>query len=116
VTAYTIGGGMPGMTPGAMLRAFEAVPSAEWSPAMAVRQPIAEEALRQQAAALLQHVYRWLEATAPVAPQVLGVVPMLVTAVQLYEAQQYPACLNQVQAAIGVLQQVRWAFPALPPL
>jgi len=41
---------------------------------------------------------------------------MLVIAVQLYEAQQYPACLDQVQSAIGVLQQARWAFPALPPL
>ena len=65
---------------------------------------------------MLQHVYRWLEATAPVAPQVLGVVPMLVTAVALYEAREYPGCLNQVQAAIGVLQQARWTFPTLPPL
>lgn len=92
-------------------------PGAEWSRGpMAARQSAVEEAMRQQAAALLQHTYRWLEATASTAPQVLGVVPMLVTAVQLYEAQQYPASLDLVQAAIGVLQQARWTFPALPPL
>lgn len=98
------------------MRPFEAGPSSAWSVMPVGQQSIAEEALRQQSGALLQHVYRWLEATASVAPQVLGVVPMLVTAVQLYEAQQYPACLDQVQAAIGVLQQARWAFPSLPPL
>jgi hypothetical protein len=111
VTAYTIGA-VPGSPP----RAYEAPPSPEWSPTVPARPPVPEDALRQQAAALLQHVYRWLEATAPVAPQVLGVVPMLVTAVALYEAREYPVCLNQVQAAIGALQQARWTFPNLPPL
>jgi hypothetical protein len=77
---------------------------------------VAEDVLRQQAAAHLQHVYRWLDATATVAPPVVAVVPMLVTAVHLYEAGDYLACLNQVQAASGALQQARLTFPALPPL
>jgi len=77
---------------------------------------LTDEVLRQRAAALLQHVYRWLDASVPVAPDVLDVVPVLVTAVQLYEAQEYPACLDQVQAAMAALRQARWTFPALPPL
>jgi hypothetical protein len=77
---------------------------------------VAQDAMRQQAAALLQHVYRWLEATAPVEPRVLKVVPVLVAAVHLYEAQEYPACLSQVQVATGALQQVRSTLPALAPL
>jgi hypothetical protein len=79
-------------------------------------QAAVDEAMRQQAAALLQHTYRWLETAIPVAPQLSGSVPPLVTAVQLYQAQQYTACLNQVSAVIGSLQQTRWAFPTLPPL
>jgi len=97
-------------------RPFEAAPSGAWSTNMPARSQVPDEALRQQAAALLQHVYRWLEASVPVAPDVLTVVPMLVTAVQLYEAQEYPACLDQVQAAMAALRQARWTFPALPPL
>jgi hypothetical protein len=80
------------------------------------RQPAVDEAMRQQAAASLQHAYRWLETAIPVAPQLSGMVAPLVTAVQLYQAQQYATCLNQVNAVIGSLQQVRWAFPTLPPL
>jgi len=80
------------------------------------RPAVTEDALRQQAAALLQHAYRWLEAAAPIAPQVVTVVPMLVTAVHLYEAGEYPASLNQVQAAIAALKQARLTIPALPPL
>jgi hypothetical protein len=79
-------------------------------------QPAVDEAMRQQAAALLQHAYRWLETTIPMAPQLSGMVSPLVTAVQLYQAQQYAACINQVSAVIGSLQQARWAFPTLPPL
>jgi len=109
MTAYTVGA-----MPGSAARPLETLP--EWSPTIPPRPPVTEDALRQQAAALLQHVYRWLEAAAPIAPQVVAVVPMLVTAVHLYEAGEYPACLNQVQAAIGALQQARAAFPGLPPL
>jgi hypothetical protein len=80
------------------------------------RQPAVDEAMRQQAAASLQHAYRWLETAIPVAPQLSGMVSPLVTAVQLYQAQQYAACLNQVSGVIGALQQARWTFPTLPPL
>lgn len=80
------------------------------------RQPAVDEVLRQQAAALLQHAYRWLEAAIPVAPQLSGMAAPLLTAVQLYQAQHYAACLDQVGAVIGSLRQARWAFPTLPPL
>jgi hypothetical protein len=80
------------------------------------RQPAVDEAMRQQAAALLQHAYRWLETAIPVAPQLSGTVPPLVTAVQLYQAQQYAASLDRASAVINALQQARWAFPTLPPL
>jgi hypothetical protein len=79
-------------------------------------QPATDEPLRQQAAALLQHTYRWLEAAIPDAPQVAAVVPATVTAVQLYEAAQYPACLGQISAVMANLQQARGAFPTLRPL
>jgi hypothetical protein len=78
--------------------------------------PAVQEALRQQAAALIQHTYRWLEAAIPDVPQLSAVVPTMVTAVQLYQAQQYPACLNQITAVIANLQQARGVFPTLRPL
>jgi hypothetical protein len=52
-----------------------------------VGQPTIDEPLRQRAAALLQHTYRWLEAGLPDAPQLSAAVPAVVTAVQLYEAR-----------------------------
>jgi hypothetical protein len=81
-----------------------------------VGQPAVDETLRQQAAALLQHTYRWLEAGLPDAPQLSAVVPAVVTAVQLYEAAQYPACLGQITAVMANLQQARGAFPTLRAL
>src|SRR5262249_12964947 len=94
------------------------------TPAMAVlgpdpvggRQPAVDEAMRQQAAALLQHAYRWLETAIPVAPQLAGTVPPLVTAVQRAQARNSAASLNRASAVISALQQARWAFPTLPPL
>jgi hypothetical protein len=79
-------------------------------------QPAIDEPLRQQAAALLQHTYRWLEAGLPDAPQLAAAVPAVVTAVQLYEAAQYPACLGQITAVMANLQQARGVYPTLRPL
>jgi hypothetical protein len=84
-------------------------------PMTATRVP-AQEAMRHQAAAVLQHTYRWLEAAVPGAPQLSSTIPPLVTAVQLYQAQQYAASLEQASAVIGSLRQARGAFPTLPPL
>jgi hypothetical protein len=75
-----------------------------------------EEALREQAAALLQHTYRWLDAAIADVPQLAGAVPATVAAVQLYEAGQYAPCVNQIGGVLGSLQQARGAFPALPAL
>jgi hypothetical protein len=80
------------------------------------RRPAVDEAMRQQAAAVLQHTYRWLETAIPVAPQLSSTISPLVTAVQLYQARQYAACLDRAGAVIGSLQQARWTFPTLPPL
>lgn len=77
---------------------------------------VAAEAMRQQAAALLQRCYRWLEAAVMVVPQVAGFVPPLVTAVAQYEAQQYDACLMQTAAVITAIRQVQLSVPTLPPL
>jgi hypothetical protein len=81
-----------------------------------VGQPAIDEPLRQEAAALLQHTYRWLEAAVPDAPQLSSAVPAVVTAVQLYEAAQYRACLDQIGAVMANLQQARGVFPTLRPL
>jgi len=78
--------------------------------------PAAEEALREQAAALLQHTYRWLDEAVVDVPQLAGAIPAAVAAVQLYEAEQYGPCVNQIGAVLGTLQQARGAFPALPAL
>ena len=77
---------------------------------------IPAEAKRQQAAALLQHCYRWLESAVPIVPQTAELVPVLVTAVQQYEAQQYDACMAQAVAVVHTVRQLRTAVPALPPL
>lgn len=79
-------------------------------------QPMIEEAQREQAAALLQHTYRWLDEAVVDVPQLADVVPAMVAAVQMYQAGQYSPCLNQITAVVGSLQQARGAFPALPPL
>jgi hypothetical protein len=80
------------------------------------RQPAVDEAMRQEAAAVLQHTYQWLETAIPAAPQLSSIVPSLVTAVQLYQAQRYPASLYQAGAVITSLRQARLALPTLPPL
>jgi len=76
---------------------------------------VAAEAMRQQAAALLQRCYRWLEPAVTVLPQVAGFVPPLVTAVAQYEAQQYDACLAQTSAVIIAIRQLQLSVPTLPP-
>jgi hypothetical protein len=78
--------------------------------------PALEEAIRQRCAAELQRAYRWLEEALPKAPGLSDVVPAMITAVQLYQARQYRACLDEVNAVIANLQQARWAFPTLEPL
>lgn len=81
-----------------------------------VMPPAIEEAIRQRCAAELQRAYRWLEEALPKAPGLSDVVPAMITAVQLYQARQYSACLSEVNAVIANLQQARWAFPTLEPL
>jgi hypothetical protein len=76
----------------------------------------AEEGLREQAAALLQHTYRWLDEAVVDVPALAGAIPATVAAVQLYEAGQFLPCVNQIGAVLGTLQQARGAFPALPAL
>ena len=78
--------------------------------------PAHEEAIRQRCAAELQRAYRWLEEALPKAPVLSDVVPVMITAVQLYQARQYRACLDEVNAVIANLQQARWAYPTLEPL
>ena len=74
------------------------------------------EAMRQPAAATIQRCYRWVEAAAPMLPQVAGLVPVLVTAVQQYAAQQYLPSLQQATTVALAVQQIRAAVPALPAL
>jgi hypothetical protein len=77
---------------------------------------IPAEALRQQAAAVLQHCYRWLESAVPIVPQTGELAPALVAAVQQYEALQYDASLAQALAVVQTVRHLRAAAPALPPL
>jgi hypothetical protein len=68
------------------------------------------EALRQQAAALIQRCYRWLEAAAPAMPRTSALVPAMITAVQQYEARQYTVCLNQAAAVAATIRLWQGSF------
>jgi hypothetical protein len=83
-------------------------------PAM-LNQPTTE-AMRQQAAATIQRLYRWLEAVVPMLPQLGVLVPALVTAVQQYETQQYGPSLQQALVVAQSAQQVQLSVPGLPSL
>lgn len=75
------------------------------------------ELQRQNAAALLQHTYRWVSAASATAPMVAQqAAPMLTLAAQLYEAAEFDAALQQLSGAVMALRQARQAYPALPPL
>jgi hypothetical protein len=74
------------------------------------------EALRCQLAGLLQHTYRWVRAASEVTPAVTRAAPALTVAVQLYDAEQYPAALRQLSGVVSMLRQARQSYPALPPL
>ena len=78
--------------------------------------PPGREAMRYQTAGLLQHSYRWVRAASEVTPAVAQAAPALTVAVQLYNAEQYPAALRQLSGVVGMLHQARLAYPALPPL
>lgn len=66
-----------------------------------------------QCAVTLQQLYSWLQVSLPQAPQVAGIIPPLVQAVQLYRAGQYEACLAQLQAVLGVVNGGRPTVPLL---
>ena len=78
--------------------------------------PVSGEAIRSQAAGLLQHTYGWMRAASEVTPAVTGAAPALTVAVQLYSAEHYPAALRQLSGVVAMLHQARQAYPALPPL
>jgi hypothetical protein len=92
----------PGVFPGPMMATRTGQPSTE--------------VLRQQAAAVIQRCYRWLETVVPAAPQVSFLVTAMITAVQQYEAQQYAACLNQAVAVAETIRHLQSAVPGLPAL
>jgi hypothetical protein len=78
--------------------------------------PPGREAMRYRTAGLVQHTYRWLRAASEVTPAVTRAAPALTVAVQLYDAEQYPAAMSQLSGVVAMLHQARHAYPALPPL
>lgn len=64
-------------------------------------------------AVTLQRLYGWLQASLPQAPQLAGLIPLLVQAVQLYRSGQYEACLAQLQAVLGVVNSGQPTVPLL---
>jgi len=46
----------------------------------------------------------------------VSLMPPLLTAVQLYEAEQYEACLAQTAAVMQVITQLQASIPMLPQL
>ncbi len=69
--------------------------------------------LQAHCAVTLQRLYGWLQASLPQAPQVAGIIPLLVQAVQLYRAGRYDACLAQIQFALGAVTPGRPTVPLL---
>ncbi|MBO4273445.1 MULTISPECIES: hypothetical protein [Microbispora] len=76
-------------------------------------QPAPAAQLQAHCAVTLQQLYEWLQTSIPQAPQVAGVIPLLVQAVQLYRAGRYEACLAQIQYALGVVAPGRPMVPLL---
>jgi len=74
------------------------------------------EARRYQTAGLLLHTYQWVRAASEVTPTVTMAAPALTVAIQLYNAEQYPAAMRQLSGVVAMLHQARQAYPALPPL
>ncbi|WP_204017373.1 hypothetical protein [Sphaerimonospora thailandensis] len=66
-----------------------------------------------QCAVTLQRLYAWLQMSLPQAPQVAGIIPLLVQAVQLYRAGQFEACLAQLQAVLGFVNSGQPTVPLL---
>ncbi|GAA4583704.1 hypothetical protein GCM10023194_21710 [Planotetraspora phitsanulokensis] len=72
--------------------------------------------LQVHCAMSLQQLYAWLQATVPQAPQVAGVVPLVVRAVQLYRAGQHEACVAQIQSVLDSINAGHWsAAPVTRP-
>ena len=78
--------------------------------------PVPAEVQRQRAAAELTRAYRWLDHAMPAVPSVAMLVPGLVTAVSLYTAEQYQACLVQTGTVLQAIAGLRAAQPGLPEL
>ena len=111
-------GGMPAGTPPGMPPGLLPGTGQPMQPALGM--PMAgqpsTEALRQQAAAVIQRCYRWLEAVVPAVPQFATLVPAMITAVQQYEAQQYAVCLSQAITVAETIRQLQATVPGLPAL
>nr|WP_189178509.1 hypothetical protein [Microbispora rosea] len=81
--------------------------------AVATGHPAPVAPLQAHCAVTLQRLYGWLQASLPQAPQVAGVIPLLVQAVQLYRAGRYDACLAQIHFALGAVTPGRPTVPLL---
>lgn len=103
--------GMAMTTGQAMGMAVGAVPGAAMQPIPG--RPMAPNPSQVHCAVTLQQLYSWLQASLPQAPQLAGVIPLLVQAVQLYRAGQYEACLAQLQAVLGIVNSGRPTVPLL---
>ncbi|WP_405086239.1 hypothetical protein [Microbispora sp. NBC_01389] len=108
------GMGVPGMGPGVGPGTGSPTPPATGvtagQPAPAAH---LQAHLQAHCAVTLQRLYEWLQTSIPQAPQVAGVIPLLVQAVQLYRAGRYEACLAQIQYALGVVAPGRPMVPLL---
>jgi hypothetical protein len=62
------------------------------------------------------HQHLDLRVAGEVTPAVTRAAPALTVAVQLYDAEQYPAAMSQLSGVVAMLHQARHAYPALPPL
>lgn len=69
--------------------------------------------LQVHCAMSLQQLYGWLQATIPQAPQVAGIVPLVVRAVQLYRAGQHEACVAQIQSVLDSITTGQWSAAPL---
>ncbi|MEZ0076198.1 hypothetical protein [Planotetraspora sp. GP83] len=59
--------------------------------------------LQAQCAVTLQQLYGWLQASLPQAPQIAGVIPLLVQAVQMYRIGRHEACMAQIQSVLSIV-------------
>jgi hypothetical protein len=73
------------------------------------------DADRRQCAMLLVRTYQWLESVISRAPDVKGLVPQVIRAVESYKAGDFGRCLSLMNGVAQAIAAARSLLAGLPP-